>query len=211
MEAWRLLRQASKALPTATVVLEHLPRNAEGFMAQPLKLGYFSTKIKNTQMNICSDEEFISYVLNALKVRRSECQQNDLVPINAERVRELLDRLDRAQAQGKNEVPEVDNTWGFHSFYKEWSKLMLTCDHYNRIQNMIRLMLTCRERKKSIWFTLRILGADYMLIRSIGKEADKPLAEVFQPSLLDLSSRDITPQEVDEDEELKQLKAELGI
>ena len=174
MEAWRLLRSAPKSLATTTVILSHLRTNFEGFMSQALKLGYLSTKIKTAQMSICSDEEFFDYILNSLRARREECK-TELVPINAEKVRELLTRLDRAQEQGANEVSQVDNTWGFATFYREWSKLMMVADHHNRIHNMIRLMLTCRERRKSIWYTLRVLGADYMLVRAISREADKPL------------------------------------
>jgi hypothetical protein len=210
MEAWRLLRGAPKTLATATVVLSRSPLNSEGFMSQVLKLGRLSTKIKPTQVAICSDEEFVDYILNSLRTRRSECQ-SEIVPINPEKVRELLAKLDRAQQQGSEELPEVDNTWGFNSFYREWSKLMLTCDHHNRIHNMIRLILGCRERKKSIWYTLRILASDYMLVRAIGREADKPLNEVYQPSLIDLSSREVEPQEADEDKELAELKVKLGI
>jgi hypothetical protein len=162
-------------------------------------------------MAICDDAEFIDYILEALRTRRSECIQSEVVPINPEKVRELLDRLDRAQEQGANEVPEVDNTWGFATFYREWSRLMMVCDHFNRTHYMLRLMLTCRERKKSLWYTLRILGADYMLVRAIGKEADKPLAEVYQPNPLNLSSREAEPCETDEDAELQALMAKLGI
>jgi hypothetical protein len=211
MEAWRLLRSAPKALATTNTVLSHLRINFEGLMAQPLKLGYLSTKIKTTQMNFCSDEEFIQYILQALRTRRAQCTQSELIPIKPEKVRELLTRLDRAQEKGKEELPEVDNAWGFNTFYKEWTKLMMVCDHYNRIHNMIRLLLTCRERRKSIWYLLRILASDYMLVRSISKEADKPLAEVCQPNPLDLSSREAEPCETDEDEELMELKAKLGI
>ena len=209
MEAWRLLRSAPKSLATTTVILSHLRTNFEGFMSQALKLGYLSTKIKTAQMSICSDEEFFDYILNSLRARREECK-TELVPINAEKVRELLTRLDRAQEQGKEELPEVDNTWGFNSFYREWSKLMLVCDQHNRIHNMIRLLITAKQQNKSIWYILKLLGADYMLVRSIGKEADKPLNEVLQPSLTDLSSRELEPQE-NEDEELQELKAKLGI
>jgi len=211
MEAWRLLRSAPKTLPTTTIVLSHLPLNSEGFMSQVLKLGRLSTKIKTTQMAICDDAEFIDYILEALRKRKSECQQSEVVPINPEKVRELLTRLDRAQEQGANEVSQVDNTWGFATFYREWSKLMMVADHHNRIHNMIRLMLTCRERRKSIWYTLRVLGADYMLVRAISREADKPLNEVFQPSLLDLSAREAEPCETDEDAELQALMTKLGI
>jgi len=210
MEAWRLLRSAPKSLATTTVILSHLRTNFEGFMSQALKLGYLSTKIKTAQMSICSDEEFFDYILEALRKRKSECQQSEVVPINPEKVRELLTRLDRAQEQGKEELPEVDNTWGFNSFYREWSKLMLVCDQHNRIHNMIRLLITAKQQNKSIWYILKLLGADYMLVRSIGKEADKPLNEVLQPSLTDLSSRELEPQE-NEDEELQELKAKLGI
>lgn len=210
MEAWRLLRSAPKSLATTTTVLLHLHLNFEGFMAEPLKLGYLSTKIKPTQISICSDDEFVDYILQALRTRRSECK-TELVPINAEKVRELLDRLDRAQQQGSEELPEVDNTWGFATFYKEWSRLMMVCDHFNRIHCMIRLLITAKQQNKSIWYILRLLGADYMLIRSISKEADKPLGEVYQPNPLDLSSREVEPCEVDEDEALAELKAELGI
>jgi hypothetical protein len=211
LESWRLLREAPKSLPTATTVLSHLPLNSEGFTSQPLKLGYLSTKIKPLQIKICSDEEFINYILNSLKTRRAQCKQTELIPIKTEKVREMLDRLDRAQTKGKEELPEVDNDWGFATFYREWSKLMMVADHHNRIHNMIRLMLTCRERWKSIWYTLRILASDYMLVRAITKEADKPLDEVYQPSMLDLSSREIEPCETDEDEALAELKAKLGI
>jgi hypothetical protein len=210
MEAWRLLRSAPKTLPTTTIVLSHLPLNSEGFMSQVLKLGRLSTKIKTTQMAICDDAEFIDYILEALRTRRSECK-TELVPINAEKVRELLTRLDRAQEQGSEELPEVDNTWGFTTFYREWSRLMMVCDHFNRIHCMIRLLITAKQQNKSIWYILRLLGADYMLIRSISKEADKPLAEVYQPNPLNLSSREAEPCETDEDEELKELKAKLGI
>jgi len=209
MEAWRLLRSAPKSLATTTVILSHLRTNFEGFMSQALKLGYLSTKIKTAQMSICSDEEFFDYILNSLRARREECK-TELVPINNEKVRELLTRLDRAQEQGKEELPEVDNTWGFNSFYREWSKLMMVADHHNRIHNMIRLMLTCCERKKSLWYTLKLLGADYMLVRAISRESDKPLNEIIQPNPLDLSSRELEPQE-NEDEELKDLMAKLGI
>jgi len=210
MEAWRLLRSAPKTLPTTTIVLSHLPLNSEGFMSQVLKLGRLSAKIKTTQMAICDDAEFIDYILEALRKRKSECQ-TELVPINAEKVRELLTRLDRAQEQGSEELPEVDNTWGFTTFYREWSRLMMVCDHFNRIHCMIRLLITAKQQNKSIWYILRLLGADYMLIRSISKEADKPLAEVYQPNPLNLSSREAEPCETDEDEELKELKAKLGI
>ena len=88
---------------------------------------------------------------------------------------------------------------------------MMVADHHNRIHNMIRLLLTCRERRKSIWYTLRILASDYMLVRAISKETDKPLNEVLQPNRIDLSSREVEPCEVDEDEALAELKAELGI
>jgi hypothetical protein len=210
LETWRLLRSAPKSLATTTTVLLHLRLNFEGFMAEPLKLGYLSTKIKPTQISICSDDEFVDYILQALRTRRSECK-TELVPINAEKVRELLDRLDRAQQQGSEELPEVDNTWGFATFYKEWSRLMMVCDHFNRIHCMIRLLITAKQQNKSIWYILRLLGADYMLIRSISKEADKPLGEVYQPNPLNLSSREVEPQEVDEDEALAELKAKLGI
>jgi len=210
MEAWRLLRSAPKSLATTTTVLLHLHLNFEGFMAEPLKLGYLSTKIKPTQISICSDDEFVDYILQALRTRRSECK-TELVPINVEKVRELLDRLDRAQQQGSEELPEVDNTWGFATFYREWSRLMMVCDHFNRIHCMIRLLITAKQQNKSIWYILRLLGADYMLIRSISKEADKPLGEVYQPNPLDLSSREAESCEVDEDEALAELKAELGI
>jgi ribulose 1,5-bisphosphate carboxylase large subunit-like protein len=179
-------------------------------MSQVLKLGRLSTKIKTTQMAICDDAEFIDYILEALRKRKSECQ-TELVPINAEKVRELLTRLDRAQEQGANEVSEVDNTWGFTTFYREWSRLMMVCDHFNRIHCMIRLLITAKQQNKSIWYILRLLGADYMLIRSISKEADKPLAEVYQPNPLNLSSREAEPCETDEDAELRALMAELGI
>jgi hypothetical protein len=78
-------------------------------MSQVLKLGRLSTKIKTTQMAICDDAEFIDYILEALRKRKSECQQSEVVPINPEKVRELLTRLDRAQEQGANEVSQVDN------------------------------------------------------------------------------------------------------
>jgi hypothetical protein len=209
MEAWRLLRSAPKALATTTAILSHLRLNFEGFMSQPLKLGYLSTKIKPTQIPICSDEEFVNFILEALRRRKAECR-TELVPINADKVRELLARLDRAQEQGLSEVSEVDNTWGFTTFYKGWSKLMITCDHFNRIHNMIRLLITATQQNKSIWYILRLLGADYMLVRAISKETDKPLSEVYQPSLLDLAARD-ADCEVDEDEELATLKNKLGI
>jgi len=211
MEAWRLLRSAPKTLPTTTIVLSHLPLNSEGFMSQVLKLGRLSTKIKTTQMAICDDAEFIDYILEALRKRKSECQQSEVVPINPEKVRELLTRLDRAQEQGANEVSQVDNDWGFATFYREWSRLMMVCDHFNRTHYMLRLMLTCRERKKSLWYTLKLLGADYMLVRAISRESDKPLNEVFQPSLLDLSAREAEPCETNEDAELQALMAKLGI
>jgi hypothetical protein len=212
MEAWRFLRGVSKALATATVVLSRIPRGLQGFMAEPLRLGSLSAKIKPAQIQVCADEEFYNYILAALKARKAECPPSEVVPINAEKVRELLARLDQAQAKGAEELPEVDNDWGFRSFYREWSKLMLVCDDYSRLHYMIRLLVTCRERRKSLWYILRILGADYMLVRAIGREADKPLNEVYRPNSFDLSSRDVESQEVEEeDEELAELRAKLGI
>jgi len=84
------------------------------------------------------------------------------------------------------------------------------CDDYNRLHYMIRLLVTVRERRKSVWYALRILAADYMLVRAIGRDADKPLNEVYRPNSFDLSSRDVESQE-EEDEELAELKARLGI
>jgi hypothetical protein len=210
MQVWRFLRGVSKALATATVVLSRIPRNLEGFMAEPLRLGSLSAKIKSSQIPVCEDEHFFDYILGALRARKAECQPSEIVPINADKVRELLARLDRAQAEGAEELSEVDNDWGFRSFYREWSKLMSVCDDYNRIHYMIRLLVTARQRQKSIWYFLRLLGADYMLVRAVGREADKPLNEVYRPNSFDLSSRDAREVE-EEDEELEELKARLGI
>jgi hypothetical protein len=50
-----------------------------------------------------------------------------------------------------------------------------------------------------------------MLVRAIGREAEKPLSEVYRPSSFDLSSRDVESREAEEDDELEELKARLGI
>jgi len=210
MEAWRFLRKVSKALSTATVVLSRIPRLSGGFLAEPLRLAALSVKIKPAQIQVCADDEFFDYILDALRARKAECQPSEIVPINADKVKELLARLDQAQAKGAEELSEVDNDWGFRSFYREWSKLMIVCDEFNRLHYMIRLLVTVRERRKSIWYFLRILGADYMLVRAIGREAEKPLNEVYRPNSFDLSSRDVESQE-EEDEELQELMARLGI
>jgi hypothetical protein len=211
MEVWRLLRGASKALATATTVLSNIPRGLQGFMSEALRLGRLSDNFKPTQIQVCGDEEFYDYVLDALRARKAECPPSEIVPINPEKVRELLARLDQAQARGAEELSEVDNDWGFRSFYREWSKLMIVCDEFNRLHYMIRLLVTARQKRKSIWYFLRILGADYMLVRAIGREAEKPLNEVYRPNSFDLSSRDVESQDVEEDEEIAELKARLGI
>jgi hypothetical protein len=212
MEVWRLLRGASKALATATTVLSNIPRNTSGFMAEALRLGSLSAKIKPAQIQVCADDQFYTYILEGLKARKAECPPSEVVPINADKVRELLAKLDQAQAQGAEELSEVDNDWGFRSFYREWSKLMIVCDEFNRLHYMIRLLVTARQRQKSVWYFLRLLGADYMLVRAVGREADKPLNEVYRPNSFDLSSREVEPQEVEEeDEELADLMARLGI
>jgi hypothetical protein len=212
MQAWRFLRGVSKALSTATVVLSRIPRLSGGFLAEPLRLAALSVKIKPAQIQVCADDEFYDYILEGLRARKAECQVSETVPINADKVKELLARLDQAQARGAEELSEVDNDWGFRSFYKEWSKLMSVCDDYNRIHYMIRLLVTARQRQKSIWYFLRLLAADYMLVRAIGKDAEKPLNEVYRPNSFDLSSRDAESREVEEeDEELADLMARLGI
>jgi len=210
MQAWRFLRGVSKALSTATVVLSRIPRLSGGFLAEPLRLASLSVKIKPAQIQVCADEEFFNYILEGLRARKAECPPSEIVPINADKVRELLARLDQAQARGAEELAEVDNDWGFRSFYREWSKLMSVCDDYNRIHYMIRLLVTARQQQKSVWYCLRLLGADYMLVRAVGREADKPLNEVYRPNSFDLSSRDTREVEED-DEELADLMARLGI
>ena len=212
MEVWRLLRSAPKALATATTVLSNIPRGLQGFMSEALRLGRLSDKFKPAQIQVCADDQFYTYILEGLKARKAECQPSEIVPINADKVRELLARLDQAQARGAEELSEVDNDWGFRSFYREWSKIMIVCDDYNRLHYMIRLLVTARQRQKSVWYFLRLLGADYMLVRAVGREADKPLNEVYRPNSFDLSSREVEPQEVEEeDEELADLMARLGI
>jgi len=181
-------------------------------MSEALRLGRLSDKFKPAQIQVCADDQFYTYILEGLKARKAECQPSEIVPINADKVRELLARLDQAQARGAEELSEVDNDWGFRSFYREWSKIMIVCDDYNRLHYMIRLLVTARQRQKSVWYFLRLLGADYMLVRAVGREADKPLNEVYRPNSFDLSSREVEPQEVEEeDEELADLMARLGI
>lgn len=211
LEAYRWLRKAGKHLTTMTTVINKLPTNAQGIMAAPLRIAQFSTRVEMNKLTCCSEQAFRDYVMGALRSRKQELAAGCVMDfqVDGKKVKALLSQLLLSQQRATKEgIPNVDNDKGMYSFYIGWSDLMRGAEPYHRIHNMIRILLSLPQ-DSSIWLLLRVLGADYQVVRAIGKDSHLPFGEVWQPSAIKLWERQ--GDETDDSEQFAGFMSELGL
>ena len=189
LAAYRWLRRVKKTLLTTSTILSKLPTRSEGLLASLLKMAQFSTRIRAEKLKTCKEQEFREFILNALRRRKEELSKSETnFRVDAQKVRDILNELIRKQNEGASETSEIETTKGLHSFYAQWSMLMAGAQPYDRVQNMIRLLISL-PKGTSLWLTVKVLGADYQIVRSITVENSLPFEKVWQPCSINLWER----------------------